>query len=455
MFELIQHPNQQPSLLEALDIQWAVIEQESQLSVQLLLKVDGVLVQSVNAHEAELIVHHIRSHKTKEVSLLPIFVDSNCSYAAQCSFLFDGIYESIKQTEIVKRTRSISSRIRSIQYSIHELEFDRFSKLRFLQYIYSRNIILKPKLSRWAQSGYAYPFVYSFIKKKDDTLILKLLNQLADDGYVKSRVQDKTHGCPSCNSGMLSYRECCPKCKSADLRSSDLIHHFVCANIGPEEDYKVGNDLICPKCDKELRHIGIDYDKPSSMYTCNVCDHEFQHAEVKALCIDCGNDNELSQLGEQVIYTYEITDKGAYAAQFGFNERDVRDESQTSSIVSVDIFELFKKQEKHRVKTSHHSSYEIIFHVHSSTLEGLHDDRKEIVQQEIARIISNYLSASDLICSQSVEHYRALLCDSNEEYIKELCSLLHANISKLLADGLDTSANLLDIDIIPITDGAR
>ena len=33
-----------------------------------------------------------------------------------------------------------------------------------------------------------------------------------------------------------------------------------------------GGDLVCPKCNRQLRHIGVDYEKPSKLFTCFNCE---------------------------------------------------------------------------------------------------------------------------------------------------------------------------------------
>lgn len=82
----------------------------------------------------------------------------------------------------------------------------------------------------------------------------------------------KEHLCPKCNHSHLLYTECCPKCGSSNLKIQNIIHHFSCANVSPESSYNVGGMLICPKCHKKLRHIGVDYDRPAVVYTCNDCE---------------------------------------------------------------------------------------------------------------------------------------------------------------------------------------
>lgn len=74
-----------------------------------------------------------------------------------------------------------------------------------------------------------------------------------------------THVCPKCYDKGMIYQETCPKCGSVDVEEHNMIHHFRCANISPERTYVKDGKLICPKCLKELHHIGVDYDRPQHL----------------------------------------------------------------------------------------------------------------------------------------------------------------------------------------------
>lgn len=46
----------------------------------------------------------------------------------------------------------------------------------------------------------------------------------------------------------------CPVCGAARLVSSPVIHHMVCAYVGPQFDFEeMSAGLTCPKCRRELR----------------------------------------------------------------------------------------------------------------------------------------------------------------------------------------------------------
>ena len=127
----------------------------------------------------------------------------------------------------------------------------------------------------------------------------------------------KQHLCPHCNHSHLLYTECCPKCGTSDLKLETIIHHFSCANVSPENTYNVGGMLICPKCHKLLRHIGVDYDRPAVIYSCKTCGNSFTTPIVKAVCTNCKEETDVSKLIPHDVVDLEITDEGVRALTEG------------------------------------------------------------------------------------------------------------------------------------------
>ena len=126
----------------------------------------------------------------------------------------------------------------------------------------------------------------------------------------KSHYLIKEHLCPKCNHSHLLYTECCPKCGSSNLKIQNIIHHFACANVSPESTYNVGGMLVCPKCHKKLRHIGVDYDRPAVIYSCVDCENSFTTPLTKATCCYCENTYAVSALVPRDVVDYEITEEG-------------------------------------------------------------------------------------------------------------------------------------------------
>lgn len=126
----------------------------------------------------------------------------------------------------------------------------------------------------------------------------------------KSHYLIKEHLCPKCNHSHLLYTECCPNCGSSNLKIQNIIHHFSCANVAPESAYNVGGMLICPKCHKKLRHIGVDYDRPAVIYSCNDCENSFTTPLTKATCCYCQSTYPVNALVPRDVVDYEITEEG-------------------------------------------------------------------------------------------------------------------------------------------------
>ncbi|MBO6524247.1 MAG: hypothetical protein JJ971_10510 [Balneolaceae bacterium] len=456
MFELIQHPNSSSKTLtfdnESLNV--LVINRVGELDVDSLQNIDGILVQTNTSQEAKELIRIIRSNRNRLHALVPVFISSTVSKLHTIKYQFDGVFSDDTKPVILQQLKSIKAKLREMNYEIHQLDYTQSLIQSALQFSYSREQIFEPARSRTSKIGYAYPFLSVVLKDEEAPRVIEILNKSYEEGYTVKQTKDKTHTCRTCSGGYLNYRECCPKCGSADLKTEDLIHHFLCAHIAPEQDYKKEDALECPKCDKELRHIGIDYDKPSSMHTCNDCSHQFQQAEVKALCIDCGKDNELSQLGNIEIASYELTPLGEQAAKYGIHiQTGATEQPRKVNAVSEQILELFKKQEISREGLSEKLSWEGSVRIHPEIMSGFHVDQQEIIQKEMCAIITNYLGKADVLSSPSTIWYRFLVYDQTPESIEKIGKLIQNNISKLISDGIGTFDNPVEVLISKLTNG--
>ena len=127
----------------------------------------------------------------------------------------------------------------------------------------------------------------------------------------------KEHLCPKCNHSHLIYTECCPKCGSSNLQLENIIHHFRCANVSSESTYNKGGMLICPKCHRQLRHIGVDYDRPATIYSCKTCGNSFSSPLTKATCCYCEKTSDVQNLIPRDVVYLEITAEGIRALTQG------------------------------------------------------------------------------------------------------------------------------------------
>ena len=94
------------------------------------------------------------------------------------------------------------------------------------------------------------------------------------------------------------------------MREESIINHFRCAHQATERQFSQGDRLICPKCRRQLRHFGVDYDRPGSATVCGACGQVDADAAIGFLCIDCGARNDAAVVPTRTWYAYALTKLG-------------------------------------------------------------------------------------------------------------------------------------------------
>jgi hypothetical protein len=153
--------------------------------------------------------------------------------------------------------------------------------LSALALAYTRDCSLAPLLRPDDPAVVAYPLLSGVSNAQD------ILEELADAGLLRRRFFERLHICQHCDSSRLHAREVCLKCHSSQLTEQSLIHHYECGYQAVQTSFEAGNAYICPKCRRELRHYGVDYDKPGKVMCCNACGDTMTEPEVEFLCLDC------------------------------------------------------------------------------------------------------------------------------------------------------------------------
>ena len=149
------------------------------------------------------------------------------------------------------------------------------------------------------------------------TMVVVESETLCTEGFLKRDFFERFHVCPRCDSARMNVREECSKCRSAHLVDESYLHHFRCAYQGPESEFRRGEDLVCPKCSRELVNFGTDYDRPGAMSVCLKCRHADSEPLIGFSCLDCGAhaDSETTQTRDA--FTYEVTEQGTAFAENG------------------------------------------------------------------------------------------------------------------------------------------
>ena len=155
----------------------------------------------------------------------------------------------------------------------------------------------------------AAPGLIAYNAALDGAQVEQEAENLRAQGYLERTFFDRLHVCGACGSSRFNVREECGKCGSPHLSEQAYLHHFTCAYQGPEADFRQGDELICPKCRKELAHYSVDYDKPGSVLVCEACTHPGSEPAVGFLCLDCGAHANGDTVGTKDVYGYSLTDK--------------------------------------------------------------------------------------------------------------------------------------------------
>jgi Thaumarchaeal output domain 1 len=160
-------------------------------------------------------------------------------------------------------------------------------ELDLLRFIHTRELKeIKPTMDGSSSSGFRYP-VPEALLDLDPLSTLRVLTEYESRGLLTGRIEERIYLCASCSSSRLIFREICPKCRRPVLTSRPTIHHFRCAYTGKIEEFQSGANLLCPKCQRLLRHIGVDYDMPDSTLECGACAEQWVEGHVQARCLDC------------------------------------------------------------------------------------------------------------------------------------------------------------------------
>lgn len=107
-----------------------------------------------------------------------------------------------------------------------------------------------------------------------------------NDESVTKIVLDRILVCPCCN-GVPTFRMGCGSCGSGMTEPDVLIHHYACAHVGAESEYRKGSDLVCPKCRQTNLIAGSDFETVSGGQVCADCHSRISETELIGHCLSC------------------------------------------------------------------------------------------------------------------------------------------------------------------------
>lgn len=395
------------------------------------------------------ILKSIRAFKDPRVNLMPAFVlkDHRTKTDEYTEEVFDGVIQNETPYNYYMNNQDLIDSIYTKINEISRISFDKRENLivafKVLRFMYTRGIPLKPVPTVKSAFGYIYPNVDIYLLK-DNYQQFVFLEFLENKYFVQGLFQDKIHFCNSCYSGFLNFREICPGCGTPDLDSYDLIHHFVCAYVGPERDFGKPGESVCPKCQKELKHIGVDYDRPSTVYECNECGKTFQEPEVDAVCINCGKKTHTENLILKTIKQYEITPLGENSAKFGISVSIGEALKSGIDMLDLETFKMLLKIEVERIKRYKisNSSVGVLVIKDFLNLFASFGAKAGDISQEISSEIKGALRLTDVVSHLSNSALVFLLPETSEENGHLVMGRLKERISELIKTNFEQEAEI-------------
>jgi hypothetical protein len=136
------------------------------------------------------------------------------------------------------------------------------------------------------------------------------LEKLVSAKYLTKYPNGLTIACPKCQSVNISSHYICQNCNSSDFVKGEVMEHNKCGytDLSMVFEDRSLDKLICPKCNKELKLIGVDYFRLESAFKCKKCTIIFSNPFQTFDCNDCNlKDIKYTELGWKNIYTYSLS----------------------------------------------------------------------------------------------------------------------------------------------------
>ena len=278
---------------------------------------DVIFITNESAEETKTILNSINPVTSAKCCYKPLFVARSLEgKMGNYDEIIDGYADDWNDMEVLTKVENLLAYRSQLGLNTQEdpiLSSNQFF-IRLTRYLISRKKTeLVPKLDVSASTGYVIPVFDLFYRLGQYELseYFVFMQSMTEKGLFRTtKFVNKVFLCPTCLNSHLLYLQSCPKCGQSAIHTEEVIHHFRCANVSPEHTYHFGGQLRCPKCHKMLRQIGMDYDRPTTIHTCNTCGNTFIEPKTKTICTNCENTHNADELIPQDINIYEITSDG-------------------------------------------------------------------------------------------------------------------------------------------------
>jgi ActR/RegA family two-component response regulator len=157
------------------------------------------------------------------------------------------------------------------------------------------------------ERGIFYPDLEKIVP--NSSIDYSVLEEIEKYGILRREFYDSGLACPSCASLKVSIKFRCTSCKSTDIDKGAAIEHLRCGHIDKYEGFDKGEKMICPKCSRELKALGVDYRKPGIFFKCGTCGNIMPIPAYDYICGGCGESFTEGQLDIKKFFTFVVETK--------------------------------------------------------------------------------------------------------------------------------------------------
>ncbi len=305
---------------------------------------------------------------------------------------------------------------------------------------------LTPFCDSRRQELYYYPLVSCYAG--DESNSNNYLQLETKRGYLnKELTVDRIRLCPTCHSGHQNYIETCPSCKSVDIEEVVSLHCFTCGHVGKQDQFTHRGKLECPTCLTQLRHIGVDYDRPLENYKCLDCDHTFSESIARVRCLSCSDSNEIDDLITRHISTFKAGEQVKNLMMYGHHS--LNQELSLNGLIDGDSFHnLLVWINKLAIR---HKHTHILLGIKLSGIELYSNKFGEIKLLQLINQISNDLNDilrdTDICCQYRSDMILLLMPMTPIDSL----SVLQKKV-EMIANKIESELVILNVHIWPLPD---
>jgi GGDEF domain-containing protein len=382
-------------------------------------------------------LHTIRGHRLPSIYLKPVVLVSESSVAS--SYLaksVDGVWNPSHDEDMPAGLQDACGRLRGRADALEASgpEGDSELSFRLLRFMASRDQKYEPEATVHSPTGFSYPALDSFVGAAhagaDVGLILEALEE---QRVVEGRFLTKAHACTHCGCGFLNFLEVCPDCGHADLTVDDMVHHFRCGYVAPSRDFRRGSDMVCPKCSKSLKHVGVDYDKPSLVFDCVSCRARFPSPQVTTSCYQCRRVTPPEMQVMRRIKVWGVTPFGHNAAKHGLDSMLISVLQDKVPVYDYPVFRQLVAADAHRTERYERPPSALLvlkFENYEATIIRLGSRRQELFEA-VAKAFQATLRPSDLVSIRNESLFLVLTPETDAAGAARVVERLKESIDRL------------------------